>query len=444
MVLACAAVAARPAQAQDASLQAIFSGSIGFTDNVLSTPEQDPLGPEADGFGSVSPGLVFRYDTPRTAQSLSYTFTRSFFFRHSEASSYTNTAVWAGRFTTSPTTELTLGLIGTQGQLNTFIRAQTPGQTSLSAVPPGGTVFVQGGVNEGFSKQLSPVVGVAQSASFLVYSPLTEEPPARTYNATNTLSAQRLWRDDIGALALTFAYTHFENVTVGTPGSEQLESRDQLLNTFVASWQHDYRNHFSSQLDLGVSQSADLGGEHGQLWQPAGLLAARYVREEAQAELAYTHAAQLNVFLSQVSLVDAVTLRLALPIDAAARLWAEGSAGVQLAQPIEDGQLGDGTTVLLGDAALLWSPVTFIPGLELALRYQRLEQIATTSAADIRLVRNTVVLSVSGAFPETEATGSRILMTQPFGAAPPARRARREAPAEEPAGEQPGSGRRAE
>ena len=440
--LACAALWARPAGAQDASLQAVFSGSVGVTDNVLSISEQDPAGPEADGFGSVSPGLVFRYDTPRTSQSLSYTFTPSFFFRHAEANSYTGTAAWTGRFTTSPTTELTLGVIGAHGQLNTFAATQEPGQTTLSALPPGGTAFVQGGVNEGFSKQLSPVVSVAQGASFLVYSPITEEPPARTYSATNTLSAQRLWRDDTGEIALTFGYTHFENLTVGAPGSEQLTSRDQLLNTLVASWQHDYRNRFSTQVDLGVTQATDLGDEHGQLWQPAGLLAARYVREQAAAELAYLHAAQLNVYLSQIALVDALTLRVALPIDAAARLGAEGSAGVQLAQPIQDGELGDRTTALLFDAALLWSPVTFIPDFELSLRYQRIDQIATAAAPleDVRLVRNTLVLSVSGAFPETEQTSTRILMTQPFGAAGPARRVQREPPAEEPSDQQPESG----
>jgi hypothetical protein len=433
--LAIAALAPAAARAQNARLQAVLEGTVGVTDNVLSASEEAPVGPEAGAFGSVSPGLVFRYDTPRTAQTLSYTFTPSFYFGHPEASSYTNTAAWSGRFVTTPTTELTLGANGTQGQLNTYLSADDPGRTALRALPSGGTVFVQGGVNEGFSKQLSPVVTAAQSASFLAYTPLGEDAPARTYGATGALSAQRLWRHDTGALALTFAYTHFDNVPVGPSGSEALEARDQLVNTLVASWQHDYGHHVSSQLDLGVTQATDLGGDYAQIWQPAGLLALRYVRDEAQAELAYAHAAQLNVFLSQIDLVDQATLRVAAPLVHAARLGAEGSAGAQLSRPIVDGELGDPATVLLFDAALLWSPVASVPDLELALRYQHLHQIATTTVgtdeADTRIIRNTVTLTVGFAFPETTETSTRILMTQPFGSAPAERRKGREEPVEE-------------
>ncbi|MCC6554916.1 MAG: hypothetical protein IT372_18235 [Polyangiaceae bacterium] len=440
--LGLAALQEAPARAQDASLQAVLAATVGATDNVGSTPLEGDQRPEADGFGSVSPGLVFRYDTPRTAQTLSYTFTPSFFFRHSEANSYTGNGAWTGRYAVSPTTEVSLGLTGAHGQLNTLVLESAPGQTAIREQAPGGTEFVSGGVNQGLSKQLSPAVTMGEQASFLVYSPIAED-PARTYNLTGTLSAQRLFRHDTGALALTFAYTRFDNILTGVPGRQTLGARDQLLNTLIASWQHEYGRGFSSQIDLGVTQATDLGAEYAQLWQPVGLAAARYVRDEAQVELAITHSAQLNVYLTQISFVDQATLRLAAPLSAAARLGAEGSAGLQLARPIEDGVLGDPTTVILADAALLWSPITVIPDLELSLRYQRIHQISTSLAgsvpSDLTLVRNTVMLSISGAFPETEETGARILMTQPFGSTGPARRARREV-SQQPEGEEPSRG----
>lgn len=436
------------ARAQSTRLQGVFTGSVGVTDNVLSaaTPDEDAdpdaEGPEVDGFGSVSPGLVFRHDTPRTAQTLTYTFTASFYLSHSEASSYTNTAAWTGRFITSPTTALTLGATGAQGQINAIRQNTTPGQTPLDVVPEGSTtVFLQGGVNQGFSKQLSPVLTMAEAASFTVYEPL-QVAPQRTYNAAGVLTSQRLWRHDTGTLALSGGYTHFDNVEVGEAPDVELVERDQLVASLVASWQHDYGRYFSHQVDLGVTQATDLSGGYEQLWQPVGLAAVRYAREEGQAELAYARAAQLNVFLQQLALVDQVTLRAAMPLTPV--LGVEGSTGVQRSMPIEEGELGDASAVFLADAALLWSPVTVIPELELSLRYQHVNQLAASTndageSATSHIVTNTLILSVSGAFPRSTEAGGRILMTQPFGTArqQPERRAGPTPGAEEAEQEQP-------
>jgi hypothetical protein len=419
--LGCASLAAASARAQDANLYGVFSGSVGFTDNVLSTEER-----EADGFGSASPGLVFRYDTPRTSQTLAYTFTADFFFRHAEATSYTNNVTYSTRFVTSPTSELSLGATGTHGQLNTFLQTQDPGAAQIQSQPEGSTVFVQGGLSQGFSKQLSPVVTVGEQLSFLAYTPFPDdnEPPQRTYNLTGTLTAQRLWRHDVGALALSSAYTHFENVPEGEPGDLRYLERDQLVNTLVASWIHDYGRYFSHQLDLGATQATDISGGYDQLWHPAGLAALRYTREEVQAEIAYSHAAALNVFLQQIALVDQATIRAAFPLHHGARLGAEGSLGYQLSQPIEGGELGDPTHVFLADAALLWSPITSVPNLELSLQYLFFNQIAT-EGDDVQIIRNTVLLTVSFTFPRMAETETRILMTQPFGSAGPSGRPRR-------------------
>lgn len=420
-LLCCALLMRDIAHAQDAHVQALLSASVGVTDNVSSTQEPDAsvgqgdtVGPQTGAFGSVSPALVFSYDTPRTSQRLQCTFTASF-IDSPEPTSQTSTATWTGRFVTSPTTTLTLGATGSRGQLNPLQPAQSAGSTGLSAVPEGSTVFVQGSLNEAFSKQLSPLLSVGQTASFLVYNPLQID-PARTFNVANVLNAQRLFRHDTAALALSTAYTRFENVRVQGGG---LIARDQLVSSFVASWQHDYGHHVSSQLDVGATNAFDLSGDYGQLWYPAGLAALRYTHPEAQGELAYAHAAGLNVFLGQVQLTDLLTLRLGAPLIDAAHLSVEGSGGVQIGRPIENGELGEPTTVLLADAALLWSPVLPIPDFELALRYQHTDQRANQAAdsSERRLIRNSLLLSVAGAFPATRETSTRILMTQPFGSA---------------------------
>ncbi|WP_437279912.1 hypothetical protein WME90_04970 [Sorangium sp. So ce375] len=433
----CAILTHHDARAQEAHLQGVFTGSIGITDNANSTaePQDGAPGPEADGFGTASPGLIFTYATPRIAQTLSYTFSTSFFFRHFEASSYSNTAMWSGSFVTSPRTSLSLGVSGTQSQLNTFQLEQTPGTTTLQGTGGGTTLFVQGSFNEGFSFRASPVWSLGQSATFSVYSPLQDRPP-RTYSAGNTLTAQRTFRHDTASLALSVGYTHFDNVRVtGTdPTTETYTTRDQLVSTLVASWQHDLGRRFSSQLDVGGTIATDLMGDAGSLARPAGLAALRYTHDRGEAELAYTYSASPNVFLQQIQLSHSLSLRAAAPVRPAWHLSVEGSAGAQLSQPLQpnaEGELDTGPTTIgvLTDVALLWSPVTVIPDFALALRYQHTNQ---RERSDTQTVRNALLLSVSGGFPRRAVPGSRISMTQPFGSAGPAGAPRQQAAPSEP------------
>ncbi|WP_437336310.1 hypothetical protein [Sorangium sp. So ce394] len=438
----CAILTHDDARAQDAYLQGVFTGSIGVTDNVSSAAEPPAgPGPDADGFGTVSPGLIFTYTTPRTSQTLSYTFSASFFFRHWEASSYSNMAMWSGRFVTSPRTTLTLGAAGSQGQLNTFQLEQTPGTTTIQGTAGGTTNFVQASFNEGFSFQPSPVWALGQGATFLVYNPL-QDLPQRTFTVSNTLSAQRIFRHDTVSGALSVGYTHFDNVPVT---ADTVEDRDQLLTTLVASWQHDLGRRFSSQLDVGGVVATDLTGGADSLVRPAGLAALRYTHDRGEAELAYAYTATPNVFLQQIQLSHQLTLRAAAPLRPAWHLSVEGSAGGQIAQPLEAnaaGELVTGPTTIavLTDVALLWSPVVVIPDFALALRYQHTNQRteARTSALPERIVRNAVLVSVSGAFPRRMEPGSRITMTQPFGSAGPVGPPHRDpTPIEPPEGTEP-------
>ncbi|WP_437318383.1 hypothetical protein [Sorangium sp. So ce385] len=439
----CAILTHDDARAQDAYLQGVFTGSIGVTDNVSSAAEPPAgPGPDADGFGTVSPGLIFTYTTPRTSQTLSYTFSASFFFRHWEASSYSNMAMWSGRFVTSPRTTLTLGAAGSQGQLNTFQLEQTPGTTTIQGTAGGTTNFVQASFNEGFSFQPSPVWALGQGATFLVYNPL-QDLPQRTYTVSNTLSAQRIFRHDTVSGALSVGYTHFDNVPVT---ADTVEDRDQLLTTLVASWQHDLGRRFSSQLDVGGVVATDLTGGADSLVRPAGLAALRYTHDRGEGELAYAYTATPNVFLQQIQLSHQLTLRAAAPLRPAWHLSVEGSAGGQIAQPLEAnaaGELVTGPTTIavVTDVALLWSPVVVIPDFALALRYQHTNQhteARTSELPDTRIVRNAVLVSVSGAFPRRMEPGSRITMTQPFGSAGPVGPPHRDpTPIEPPEGTEP-------
>ena len=280
-----------------------------------------------------------------------------------------------------------------------------------------------------------------QRATFSVYTPFQDRPP-RTYGVTNTLTTQRTFRHDIASLALSVGYTHFDNVLVtdADPTTETYTTRNQLISTLVASWQHDFGRRFSSQLDVGGSIVTDLTGDAGSLARPAGLAALRYTHDRGEAELAYAYSASPNVFLQQIQLSHQLTLRAAAPVRPAWHLSVEGSVGAQLAQPLEpnaEGELDTGPTSIgvLTDVALLWSPVTVIPDFALALRYQHTDQrteARTAELPDTYTVRNALLLSVSGGFPRRAVPGSRISMTQPFGSAGPAGAPRQQATPSEP------------
>jgi hypothetical protein len=345
-----------------------------------------------------SPGLILSYASSRALYRLVYHFTATHYFTHNEADSYAHRFDVGGFFVTSPTTDLHLSANVTQGQTNAFGRSESAAVTQVEALPPGGISYVQLGLVEGFGEELSPVVHGAQGLAFTMYLPYGDDVfAARTYEITSTLGVERAWVRDALGLELRDTYTQVEPFA-DAAGVEQPRRR-QILNALVGRWRRDYGRYFASQIDLGVLEvmRAEDGG--GRLWQPTGVAAMRYVRDEGQAELVYTHGAQLNPYLGQVFLTDEIALRGAVPLGQGTGVTLSGANGFEQGRAIdEDGRLGDPVNVLVADVALSWSPSA---GVVASARYQRLQQLGDLDAEVPipEIVRNTFLLTIGVTYP---------------------------------------------
>lgn len=161
----------REAQAQVAfDWQISGSATLGFTDNVVNTPEPvnegDPE-PEADGFGTVSPGILLQFETPDATQTLAYNFGYSFYFQHTDANSFSNSLNYGLRAPTSETTSFTLVLSGAQSTVQQLTLLGPAGGATAQPTPdtqPDGTdMLISAGLGQGFNAQLSETVNFSQA-----------------------------------------------------------------------------------------------------------------------------------------------------------------------------------------------------------------------------------------------------------------------------------------
>jgi hypothetical protein len=411
----------RQALAQDAGVQGVISVAIGYSDNILSAPDA-PVpgrpGPQGSAFGEVSPGVVFYYETPRVSHALRYTFSATAAFQADAADSLANNLAYSGRFETTERTELLLGLVATHGRVLAISGAQSAAVTPVEAAPPGATTqyYVQGGGTEALSFEVSENVRFEQGLSGQAYIPVEEDAGRpRVYNAGLSLGVERSWRDDSLGLTVSTAYTQFAEHTVGTA---LVFARHELVNIVAGTWDHDYSDHWSSQLTLGALQAMRATDGGGQLYQPTGRAGILYTREEGQAELAFSHTVQPNVQIGTMVLQDELTLRAAVPIAASDSdaLSLEAVGGLEQARALDErGDLADPLTVVVADAALTYTPLDLPVDLDLSIRYQ----LARQTADDVlqQFTRHTALLSLSLTVPTRDMPGPALV--RPYRRPPP-------------------------
>jgi hypothetical protein len=416
----------RRARAQDAEVQGFFVASVGFTDNIDSRPPGRPgtaavepspefpdgipatppvPGPQADGFTALSPSVALLYTRPRMTFRSSYTFNTTLFFTNPEGNTVGNAVALASRFETSDVTSLLLTLGAEQGQLNQVVVGETASQRPVQFIDPGDDVYFRFSAGQGFEIQASENVSVLQTLDASIYVPLDGQ---RVQNYGGTLGVVRTFNFDSLGLTAGVAYTNFEEFEdVPESGVPRITPQtEQIFTRLTGSWIHTYSDYLSHQLDVGVLMALRANDGGGRLVHPVGRAALRYLRPEANASIEYAHDAGPNPFLGTNILTDSVTVRLLVPITGT-ELATEGSAGFSQARNINgDGDIGEPANLWAGDVALLWSPAGVRGNVQMALRYQVVNQ---GSSNDDELLtqtqpytRNTVLLSVTAAYPDVE------------------------------------------
>ena len=412
------------ASAQDSGVQVSLNASVGVTDNANSAPDSpdDPAQPavaerEAGVTFDVSPGFAFNYATPRTSHALQYVFT---FGLAPAQSSIANALSYGGQFETSPTTSLALGLTGTHGRTQQVTGAQSAATTPVNVTPATPSYFFRVDATEGFTKALTPDFEIGQGVSAGGFFPLDDATRAPIYTVAGSLNGTTSWRDDSLGLTLSSTYIQFaalagQPVQPDTPAIADTPLRHELLTTLATTWRRDFTDRWSTQLGIGITHGMDPSSGSGQSWSPNGQAAVLYTREEWQAELSNTIAAQPNILLGEIVLANTAALRLALPLYTGAHntITTSASGGYQNSRPIdEDGNFGSVTNMFLADAALIWAPTSLPIDYGMALRYQFTRQVPSASP-ETAFSRHTVLLAITAAF-DNRARQTTPLITPPY------------------------------
>ena len=292
------------------TLQGIATASAGWTDNILSAP----VAPEADWFFDLRPGLALTTGTPRAIQRLGYTFDATLYASHSEANSYQHRIDWSGFFLPSKTIELFLNASLSEGRLNSFNLTQSSGSAMLTVLPPGGTTYVSTTVLELMSWEFERNWRFVESIGFNAYAPIDPKLSPNTFEVDTHFIIERALRHDAFAFDLRVDYSAFTAVhgpvadptspTGFNPNGTVAPGLQQVINTLVAKWRHDFGYFWNLELNFGALAVVPANGSGSPIWQPAGLAAIRYLHPYVSGELVYSHTASPNLLIAEMLSMD--------------------------------------------------------------------------------------------------------------------------------------------
>ncbi len=401
LVLAAATVVTAPTARADDSLATRLSAAGGWTDNVLSAPnEQGPTDPpiESDMFSQLSPGVLFTSESRRMIQVASYTFTANLFVTHSEANSYSNELAWNSIYSLSEVSELGMSAGAANGRINTFNTLGAASDTGLDQLPNGGVSFVSANVGQFYRRELTRAWRAQQRSAVRVFKPIGDNVTVGTnLYWNNTAGVEHSWQYDSLGLDMRADYTRFGTVGGG-------ESNKQITVGPSLRYLHDFTDTLSSELSGGAVLVVQADAFSQRIAQPVATAALRYIRGGGRAEVVYSHSVVPNLFVAQTSANDEVSLRAGLPVPFVSRAAITGSVGYQRGR-IVNTQMGDlvgSTKLFLADVAASWSPNE---SLAVSLRYTRFDQLRSQVVTDTSrsYARNQVLLSLSGRYPTRDA-----------------------------------------
>ncbi len=380
-------------------LQGIGEASVGYTDNVRTTPDS----PQAQGdprsrgaFLMLSPGAVLAHESSRTIQRLGYRFEYDLYFSESNASSTSNRLDYRGFFDVSPRVSLVLGASANQSDRFSTVSFAPPGAGLANVSPSDGGSFVQASADETTSFDVSPLWRIWQAGGVVGDTPLFDTEGPQTVALSARLGAERSFKfDAVGTEArVDYSVVRDGVLSDGSPAGVQR----QIVAGGVAQWRHDWGRYLTSSLEAGAVRVRRLDSGRG-FWSPTGAAMLAYAEEFGEAQLTYTHAVTTNPLVGQSLLVDDVRLRGALPLLPEGQLTLAASAGYQRGRLIdEDATLAARIDVMLIDVALAWQATKI---LELGLRYQHVRQSsdAETPPLPLSFIQNNVLLGAVVKFP---------------------------------------------
>jgi hypothetical protein len=200
---------------------------------------------------------------------------------------------------------------------------------------------------------------------------------ARTLGLTQELRHEHQWLRDTLTVDLLFGYLNASSFTAA-PGNvvPELETVQAQL---LLGGRRELAPSLTGSLELGALVLDSLTANLSSVG-PAGRATLHYQRELAYAELLAAHMPQLNVYLGQSMVSDAVTLRSLLPLDRAERFRLVAFGTAQRGSVITGGGFQPAIDLLVADVGFLYQSVAhpFMASLDYNLEDQLGHTVGTT------------------------------------------------------------------
>lgn len=411
-VAALALVGLVPARAHaNASWQLVGNAAVGWTDNVLSAPN-DPMpgmrGRESDFFFQLAPGVALTTASPRFISRVAYTLTGDIFVLHGEGDAYTNTLDWSAFSDLSRAVDLLLVAQSQQGRLSMFNLSTGSAQQQPGVLPANTQVnFFSQLFMETIGWSITPQWHTWQTGTFRAFIPTDRGQLADSYEGIGELGGERSFKFDALGLVLRADFVDFVG-PVDSTGMKLTPDQQQLISSAGARWRRDWSPSWSTELDAGVveAEPLDVPGA-SRVWQPNGLAALRYFNDRGSGELRYQHDIMPNPAAGASFLYDEVALNASVPLGQKSKFFLSATVSYQYAQALNQNGSVSGTHahVAAADVSLDYQPR---PEIGIFARYSLFDQLATnevstdpTMAAPFlpSMLRNVVMLGVSVLYP---------------------------------------------
>lgn len=401
----------RAARADGYSLHVLGAAQVAWTDNLFSVPEDQAgvdLPPrEGDVYYQLRPGAMATYETPRSMHVASYELEANLYTIHDEAWSLQHRLGWQGFFLVSPRAELGGSLQLSSGQLTTLSTQGTAADGSVIGLPSGESRFLSLDAGQNLAFTASRELRLTQGARARSFS-TTDAFAAESLGVEVGVSggADRSWRHSAVGLQVAGAFVTLERRREMVAP----ETTDQVNASAILSWRRDFGPRWTSMIDGGMTAIVPLDEGDQLVLHPTVGGQVGYFPEWGNGGLAVRRAVAPNLYLARNTITDSVVVNAWLPLPwltddpLLPRLSVQGTVGAQRTRLIDTstGETESGFDVLTGDVAIMYAPRH---ALSLAVRYQHLRQLSAEDAAVdvLSYVRNTVMITATGRFPERMA-----------------------------------------
>jgi hypothetical protein len=400
-----AAIAALPVSAH-AELSGLVSANVaeGATTNALNAPDGPAV--VGDAFTTLRASLAGNYHGPRQDQTLSYIYAANIFAEHSEGDSQTHELTWTIDALPTGRTEIQAQASGTYGSLTsvnpiaaaTALSLPVGGAGQLMATPSGPVTFFDVAASATGSFRPRPSLLWREMTTVNDLQPIHGD-LAHTSAFIQEFRRERQWARDTFTLDLSFNYLHAYPFTAST--GVMLPTIETLLGQLLAGWRRDVRPDFSFSLEGGVLVLASLVDDNV-LFGPAGRAIAHYQYEFALAELMLEHAPDPNVYLGQMLVSDAATLRALLPLDRKQRFHFVALGIAERSSVLSTNGLDAAIDLLAVDAGITFQTIgyPFLASLDYIAQDQTGHTVATTTGSEVfpSLHRQMVMLTLTASW----------------------------------------------